>query len=408
MVITPKQKRKAALSHAMISFRLVAMTLVLTFVFVVSCENEKSLLQSGRKAEMEIKFGRNLAKDGKLVRNGIPVEIKVLLHSPEFNTQDVTGRVAWDFEDPKLDTTFFDSSMQAYAYLYKGLGSSRRETVARLENYAATIEFEISPIEMAKVPGDTFMMGSDYVSADDDERPIHPVALSSFFMSKYEITNIEYFYFLKAMRAQDSIGPPTTTGFYANSGKIIVDDQRLGVLCLETSKSKIKNENLQHNRVDFPDHPVTGVTWWGAYLFARHYGLRLPSEAQWEYACKGKTQHNYPENDSQKLLTHAWYIANSTMPQEVGLQAWNTFKLHDMYGNVYEWCYDRYKFDYYASQSGFVAINPTGPTDVSPFFRIFRGGAYDSKITECRSTDRGSGKDVEAYPNIGFRVVRPQ
>jgi len=242
MVMTPKQKGRAAFSRAMISFRIVAMTLVFAFAFIVSCEEEKALLQSAREAEMEIKFGRNLAKDGKLVRNGIPVEINVIVYAKKFKDRNVTGLVAWEFDDASLDTVYFDRALQAFAYSYKGIARGRRKLNAKLENYHATIEFEVAPVELVElsVPGDTFSMGTNDPFARPGERPAHPVILRPFAIGRYEITNIEYFYFLKKMLAVDSMeykgGNAVPVGYYSKIN---------GQPCLDLSKSLLRKEVIE-------------------------------------------------------------------------------------------------------------------------------------------------------------------
>jgi len=151
------------------------------------------------------------------------------------------------------------------------------------------------------------------------------------------------------------------------------------------------------------------VTWWGAYFFARHFGFRLPTEAEWEYACKGKTDYYFPNNDLNALTDFAWYNSNCQTcdkPQPVGQKLKSALGLYDIHGNVYEWCFDRYKVDFY-NEMPWPHDNPTGPDNAVLIERVIRGGSFKSNPSACRSTFRYFQKQNESANDIGFRIVRP-
>ena len=137
-------------------------------------------------------------------------------------------------------------------------------------------------------------------------------------------------------------------------------------------------------------------------------GLRLPTEAEWEYAYRAATTtafHSYPAqptgfNDDTLLGNIAWYSSNSGgQTNAVGGKFANGLGLHDMSGNVYEWCQD-----WNGAYSSASVTNPTGPTTGS--VRLMRGAALTSTTTACRASRRyNSTPDVIQF-NIGFRAVR--
>jgi len=140
-------------------------------------------------------------------------------------------------------------------------------------------------------------------------------------------------------------------------------------------------------------------------------GYRLPTETEWEYAARAGTRTDrYFGNDSSRLSRHAWFKENSTRgPQPVGLKEPNPWGLHDVYGNVWEWCHDFYAEDYYRHSP---ERDPRGPATGQN--RVVRGGCWNSRPDMCRSayrhyedpryTDVCFGKDVHGF--VGFRCVR--
>jgi formylglycine-generating enzyme required for sulfatase activity len=135
---------------------------------------------------------------------------------------------------------------------------------------------------------------------------------------------------------------------------------------------------------------------------------RLPTEAEWEYACRAGTETAWSFGDDEASLgDYAWYhknageIVSEQYAHQVGLKKPNGFGLYDMHGNVYEWCHDYYEEDYYKQSP---AKNPTGPTSGS--FRVLRGGSWDTSTRNTRSAYRGRYGADHRYVNIGFRLVR--
>jgi formylglycine-generating enzyme required for sulfatase activity len=132
-------------------------------------------------------------------------------------------------------------------------------------------------------------------------------------------------------------------------------------------------------------------------------GFRLPTEAEWEYAYKGGLQSRYYKfsgsNDADEV---AWYINNSgRKPQPVGQKKLNELGIYDMSGNVGEWCWDWYDFDYYKNSP---EQNPRGPS--SGRHRVVRGGSWGRPENAVRGTFRFLYEPHHKFSYIGFRVVR--
>ncbi len=256
-------------------------------------------------------------------------------------------------------------------------------------------------IETSLIPAGTFTMGSPITEPDRNTNEVlHQVTLSAFKMSKYEISNAQYAAFLNAYGiGQDGIyedgAYPTQTLIYdwgASNG-------------LSWTGSLWQPESGKEN------FPVVCVTWYGAAEFASYAGGRLPTEAEWEYACRGGTSTPFSTGNclDNTLANYAWLYpltgctnSNTNYPnqtQAVNSYNPNVFGLYNMHGNVLEWC-----ADWYGAYPNVAQTNPTGPAIGEG--RVLRGGCLDSYAEYCRSAYRyaynpsGSGGFV-----FGFRLA---
>ena len=155
------------------------------------------------------------------------------------------------------------------------------------------------------------------------------------------------------------------------------------------------------------DEPITGVSWQNARAFLTrlsetHAGgqFRLPTEAKWEYACRAGSIGCFADGETEADLARvAWYADNSGgAPHPVATKAPNAWGLHDMHGNVFEWCLD-WGGPYPAED----VTDPVGPALGEK--RILRGGCYKCPPPYCRSANRYAAPPERAAPNFGFRVV---
>lgn len=237
-------------------------------------------------------------------------------------------------------------------------------------------------LEMVYVPGGRFMMGGDKY---DDEKPRHEVTVPAFYIGKFQITQAQW----KA------------------------------VMGAEKNPSYFKGDNL----------PVENVSWNDAKKFCQKLSqltgktYRLPTEAEWEYACRAGTTGDY----AGKLDEMAWYGNNSgktqidalklwnedfstydqkltkngNQPHPVGQKSPNAFGLYDMHGNVWEWCEDVWHDSYKGAPADGLAWLSGGVSGR----RVLRGGSWSVYQDDCRSADRFWYVPGNHYSDIGFRVV---
>ena len=215
------------------------------------------------------------------------------------------------------------------------------------------------PLEMVKIPGGSFKMGSN--DGDANEKPVQDRLVSDFYLSKYEVT------------------------------------QKLWFVIMNTNPSTTVNDN----------YPVNNVSWDDCQLFIQKLNaltgrnFRLPTETEWEYAAKARlspnkgieaTGYTY-SGTSSALSEYAWYSANSGGKMHaVGSKKPNDFGIYDMSGNVIEWCQDIY------------TNYSTGSPEIGKDERVLRGGYYASDAASVKSTSRGSCPYNQAMEPFGFRL----
>jgi len=164
------------------------------------------------------------------------------------------------------------------------------------------------------------------------------------------------------------------------------------------------------SQVAGPTNPVENLSKEDAIAFCGKLGektglqVRLPTEAEWEYACRAGSQARFSFGDDESSLgEYAWYSDNSGgRPHPVGQKKPNGFGLYDMHGNIFEWCSDWYTEDYYQRGEN---INPQGPEFARYRPSVLRGGSYCDSPQLCRSAWRATLAHSLRDGNIGFRVV---
>ena len=251
--------------------------------------------------------------------------------------------------------------------------------------------------EMVKIEGGTFQMGSNASEAYDDEQPVHEVTLSDFYMGKYEVTHKQYIAFMNDLGVKKDGSYNGTK--YVKMGGFCAVGYRNGEFYFKGSLYAVSEQC-----------PVIYVTWYGAHAYCEWLSkktgqtYRLPTEAEWEYAAGGgknhRTKYAGTENKNE-LNDYAWYSKNSdNLTQPVGNKKPNALGLYDMNGNVWEWCRDWYKKNYYRNS---IKNNPKGPDD--SFIRVLRGGSWFDFANGCRVANRNGDIPLGRNINIGFRVV---
>lgn len=218
---------------------------------------------------------------------------------------------------------------------------------------------------MVLIPEGEFEMGSREKEGYRDEEPRRRVYLDACYMDRYPVT-------VKLYRQ-----------FCAAAGKDMPSAPPWGWI---------------------DSHPMVMVTREDGVEYAEYYGKRLPTEAEWEKACRAGSSALYHFGDRESDLgKYAWYSNNSDgSTRPVGEKAPNAFGLHDMLGNVWEWCSDWYGEDYYKNSP---YRNPGGP--VTGNFRVIRGGAWPVNAGFCRCSNRYRVNPEGKNMFIGFRCVVP-
>ncbi len=246
--------------------------------------------------------------------------------------------------------------------------------------------------ELIAIKGGEFEMGSNKSYL---EQLIHRVAVPSFYLGRYPITNQQFLPFLHEKGNQAEGG---TTW-------VNINVSYNGVNCgIEQVKGGFACIRGQEN------HPMIYVSWYGARAYCNWLSektgknFRLPSESEWEYAAKGgSNKHNFQYSGSNHLSEVGWHTGNSHgQTKPVGLKYPNPLDLYDMSGNVWEWCADHWHENYEGAPKDGSAWIKGGDQKR----RVVRGGSWNGNDSFCRVSDRTRSTTDIRYMNIGFRVSR--
>ncbi|MFA6564399.1 MAG: formylglycine-generating enzyme family protein [Verrucomicrobiia bacterium] len=226
-------------------------------------------------------------------------------------------------------------------------------------------------LEMVWVAPGEFDMGA--TNDGDDAKPVHHVKLTKgFWMGKYEVTQEQY----------EAVTGRNPSGY-------------------KGARNPVEN-------VNWSDAVAFATKLNGMGILPAGAACRLPTEAEWEYACRaGSTTRFYNGNGEVELARIAWYGASRVLlyggnagknPHTVGEKEPNKFGIYDMIGNVWEWC-----SDWYGPYHGGGAVDPTGPATGSK--RVRRGGAFPNAQGFLGSAPRGASAPLDKVSAFGFRVV---
>lgn len=272
--------------------------------------------------------------------------------------------------------------------------------------YTLTIPGTKVSFEMIPIPGGTFMLGSseEEEGREDFEGPQVEVRIEPMWVGKHEVTWKEYKTYM-ALHDQFK-------AFESNGIRKITDDREFDVI---TAPSNLYDPTFTFEAGDGPDQPAVTMTQYAAKQYTKWLSLltddfyRLPTEAEWEYACRAGTTTAYSFGDDPSVLgDYAWFDDNSDgIRHDVGLKKPNPWGLYDMHGNVAEWVLDQLTEDGYESIAGDEALSVKEalqwPEDVYP--RTVRGGSWELYPEECRSASRLGSEDEEwkdQDPNIPY------
>ncbi len=309
---------------------------------------------------------------------------------------------------------------------------ARAHQQAWAEHLGVEVEIENSiGMKMTLIPPGEFMMGSPESEEGrwGDEGPQHRVRITRpFYLGKYQVTVEEFRAFVDATDYETD-AEREGWGFEVSfmrrvlSGEIGTEEiQQRAQANAHLDLSSIPEEYRDSARgvvsrgaswrspgmEQHEEHPVLNLSWNDAVAYCRWLSeeegreYRLPTEAEWEYACRsGTTTRYYFGDDAGALAEYAWYRGNSGFrPHRVGQKRPNAWGLYDMHGNVSEWCSDWYSSDYYANSP---LEDPAGPESGS--LRVHRGGSWLFTAGICRSADRYWFTPGYRGSDLGFRVA---
>jgi formylglycine-generating enzyme required for sulfatase activity len=334
-------------------------------------------------------------------------------------------RFAADADEPATETTATavsaapDAAAGVIPRSILPAENSEATAEAEMKPYKELVEHSDAKIEMLPIPGGEFLMGSpeSEPGREPGEGPQHKVAIAPFWMSKCEIPweVYENWMFDLDIQRRDIKG-------------VAPNDRDAAALEYQLSQPTAPYTDMSFGmgKRGFPAICMTQLSarvfcQWLSAKTGRYY--RLPTEAEWEYACRAGTTTAYSfGDDPAELGDYAWYYDNSNERyQKIGKKKPNPWGLHDMHGNVAEWVLDEFRADFYAAEADKVANNPLAiPAVLYP--RVVRGGSWNDDPEQLRSAARmassenWSRQDPQIPKSIwyhtdalhvGFRIVRP-
>ena len=289
------------------------------------------------------------------------------------------------------------------------------ETKIKMAPYTVQIDKQVK-FDMVPIPGGRYTMGSpaSETSRNVDEGPQHEVEVEPFWMGKYEVTWDEYEIWSSALDIKRRMPADKVTSF----------DRLADAVARPTAPYTDMTFGMGKN-----GYPAICMTQYAAKTYCKWLSAktgnyyRLPTEAEWEYACRAGTKTAYHFSESPAELDRfAWHLGNSDDKyQKIGKKQPNPWGLYDMHGNVSEWCLDQYVPDAYKKTGSKLAKNPLIVAKTI-YPQVVRGGSWDDEVPGLRSAARrGSEEDWKQQdPQIpqsvwyftdaqfvGFRVVRP-
>jgi formylglycine-generating enzyme required for sulfatase activity len=355
------------------------------------------------------------------VEAGRSLKFEAIAEFQDFSQAYVSEKVVWSIA-PGIAATI-DSAGTLHAKAGgRGIETVRGTYQTLTARSQANVELQFTSwIELVTIPAGSFVMGDDNGRAD--EKPAHEVHVDAFAIGKYEVTNAQYAAFLNEALAAGEL-------FYESTLIIGKQGPFSGLIYTRLLGSfEFPDAFIQYSTQPgesgfravpgFGNYPVVRLNWYGAAAFCAFYGYRLPTEAEWEKACRGGQQLAYGTQDgsiSHDLANYQGQGGRDTFEglAPVGSFPPNPYGLYDMSGNAAEFVFDVYDAAYYA---GSPRHNPIGPGPgmfvgtLPGGLAVWRGGAWIHPPSLCRAALRGTLPDRADHNSLfhaigGFRVAR--
>lgn len=293
--------------------------------------------------------------------------------------------------------------------------------------YSEVIPGSDIAFEMVPIPGGTFLLGSPADEADrqEDEGPQIEVLVPAMWVGKYEVTWSEYKLYMELCNIFEQ--------FDDQGIRQIVEQNQIDAI---TAPSKLYEPGFTFSAGEGPRQPAVSMSQYAAKQYTKWLSLltnnfyRLPTEAEWEYACRAGTKMAYSfGEDLSAIDDYAWHYENSDdQTHPVGKKQPNAWGLFDMHGNASEWVLDSYDAEWYAKLAKKVAPVSAAEADCEQktlFPRVLRGGSWNLDPVDCRTALRRKSHDdnwrsydpntpkspwwfaSDEAQDVGFRIVRP-
>lgn len=313
---------------------------------------------------------------------GLGIAVKPYLEriaALKLGDKEASANEAWKKAEGMFVARNWESARQAYEAFQRDYAGSvvQANNAEVLKKHLETIGEALAPpreisldlgggikLQLILIPVGEFEMGAN--DGEADQRPVHKLKISRpFYMGKYAVTQEQY----------EKVMGTNPSNFKGNNNLPVDDVSRLDAEEFCTRASKIAARSI-----------------------------RLPTEAEWEYACRAGTKTRFNTGDDDAALDkEGWFRGNAeARTHPVGQKMPNGWGLYDMHGNVWEWCQDWYREDYY---SKCPTENPSGPEQGSD--GVVRGGAFNAIPWDCRSPARHGSPVVAHFISFGFRVAAP-